>query len=97
MPDISFIRAEIERMRVQIRRQQKDILALQRSGLSTRSPEQLLAKMRNTVDALCVQRDRLLGKARMEKDSSGMSDEPVRRRQHWTQILKFPPPRNHQN
>jgi hypothetical protein len=28
MPDLSFIRAEIERMRVQIRRQQKDILAL---------------------------------------------------------------------
>jgi hypothetical protein len=66
MPDISFIRAEIERMRVQIRRQQRDILALQRAGISTRSAEELLAKMRNTVDALCVQRDRLLGKARME-------------------------------
>jgi capsule polysaccharide export protein KpsE/RkpR len=67
MPDISFIRAEIERMRHQIRRQQKDILALQRAGIPTRSAEQLLTKMRNTVDALCVQRDRLLGRARMER------------------------------
>ncbi|MDB5513359.1 MAG: hypothetical protein JWQ17_117 [Tardiphaga sp.] len=72
MPDLSFIRAEIERMRVQIRRQQKDILALQRSGIPTRSAEELLAKMRNTVDALCVQRDRLLGKARLRK---GMKSE----------------------
>ena len=67
MVDLSFIRAEIERMRVQIRWQQKDILALQRSGVSTRSAEQRLAKMRNTVDALCGQRDRWLGKARLEK------------------------------
>jgi hypothetical protein len=67
MPDLSFIRAEIERIRAQIRRQQRDILVLQRSGISTRSAEEQLARMRNTVDALCVQRDRLLGKARLEK------------------------------
>jgi hypothetical protein len=35
MGSIEFIRAEIERLRVQISRQQQDILTLQRSGLST--------------------------------------------------------------
>jgi hypothetical protein len=34
---IHFSRAEIERMRIQIRRQQKEILALQRLGISTAS------------------------------------------------------------
>jgi hypothetical protein len=59
---LPFIRAEIERMRVQIRRQQKEILALQRPGISTASAELLLARMRATVDDLCDKRDRLKSK-----------------------------------
>jgi hypothetical protein len=53
---IDFIRAEIERMRIQIRRQQKEILALQPLGISTASAELLLALMRVSVDDLCDKR-----------------------------------------
>jgi len=53
---IDFIRAEIERMCIQIRRQQKEILALQRLGISTASAELLLALMRVSVDDLCDKR-----------------------------------------
>jgi hypothetical protein len=53
---IDFIRAEIERMRIQIRRRQKEILALQRLGISTASAELLLALMRVSVDDLCDKR-----------------------------------------
>jgi hypothetical protein len=57
MTSIEFIFTEIERLRVQIRRQQKDILALQRSGLSTVSAETLLERMRASIDGLCKKRD----------------------------------------
>jgi hypothetical protein len=57
MTSIEFIFAEIERLRVQIRRQQKDILALQRSGTSTVSAETLLERMRASIDGLCQKRD----------------------------------------
>jgi hypothetical protein len=50
--NLDFIRAEIERMRRQISRQQKEIHSLQRSGISTASAELLLARMRATVDGL---------------------------------------------
>ena len=53
---IDFIRAEIERMRIQIGRRQKKILALQRLGISTASAELLLARMRVSVDDLCDKR-----------------------------------------
>jgi hypothetical protein len=57
MTSIEFVRAEIERMRFQIRRQQNDILAMQRSGISTVSAETLLERMRASVDGLCKKRD----------------------------------------
>jgi hypothetical protein len=57
MTSIEFVRAEIERMRFQIRRQQSDILAMQRSGISTVSAETLLERMRASVDGLCKKRD----------------------------------------
>ena len=58
MPDLSYLRAEIERMRLQIGRQRKEILALQRAGISTLPAEALLARMQATVDSLCGQRDK---------------------------------------
>jgi hypothetical protein len=61
---LPFIRAEIERMRRQISRQQKDIQSLKRAGISTASAELLLARMRAAVDGLCDQRDRLVGEQR---------------------------------
>ena len=59
MPDLDHIRGEIERMRAQLGRQRKEILELQRAGISTASAELLLARMHSKIDDLCAQRDRL--------------------------------------
>jgi hypothetical protein len=59
MPDIEFIRAEIDHMRTQLGRQRKEILQLQRAGLSTASAELLLGRMLAKIDTLCAQRDAL--------------------------------------
>ena len=40
MPTLEFLRSEIERMRVQVGRQRKEILQLQRAGIPTRSAEE---------------------------------------------------------
>jgi hypothetical protein len=59
MPDLDFIRAEIERMRVQVGRQRKENLQLQKVGISTVSSETLLQRMLDKIDRLCADRDRL--------------------------------------
>jgi len=58
---LEAVRAEIEYMRRQIHRQRKDIRSLERAGISTKSTEELLARMLAKVDDLCVERDRGLG------------------------------------
>jgi hypothetical protein len=59
MPDLTYIRSEIERMRLQVARQRKEILQLQRAGISTASAELLLARMHTKIDELCSERERL--------------------------------------
>lgn len=59
MPDLDFIRGEIEHMRLQVGRQRKEILQLQRAGISTASAETLLQRMLDNIDGLCAQRDKL--------------------------------------
>jgi hypothetical protein len=59
MPDIGFVRGEIERMRVQVQRQRREITQLQRAGISTTSAEALLDRMLNKIADLCAERDRL--------------------------------------
>ena len=59
MPDIDFIRGEIERMRAQVARQRREILQLQRAGASTTAAETLLQRMLDKIDTLCADRDRL--------------------------------------
>ncbi|MGY3529325.1 hypothetical protein [Bradyrhizobium sp. USDA 4452] len=59
MPDLEFIRGEIERMRVQVGRQRKEILTLARAGIATNSAEALLQRMLDKINALCLERDRL--------------------------------------
>jgi hypothetical protein len=59
MPDIEYIRAEIERMRIQVHRQRGEIRQLQRAGIATASAEALLDRMLNKIDGLCADRDRL--------------------------------------
>jgi hypothetical protein len=57
---LQFICTEIERLRLQIRGQQRDVFILQRSGIGTASAELLLARMQASVDALCIKRDKLV-------------------------------------
>ncbi|MDP3078661.1 hypothetical protein [Bradyrhizobium sp.] len=59
MPDLDHLRAEIEGMRVQVNRQRKEILQLQRAGISTASAELLLQRMHAKIDGMCEQRDKL--------------------------------------
>jgi hypothetical protein len=61
MPDLEFIRGEIEHMRVQVGRQRKEILQLQRAGISTASAELLLTRMLAKIEGLCAERERLKG------------------------------------
>jgi hypothetical protein len=56
---IDHVRAEIERMRVQVSRQRKDILSLQRAGIDTASAELLQGRMLAKIEGLCDERDRL--------------------------------------
>ncbi|MGY2902165.1 hypothetical protein [Bradyrhizobium sp. URHC0002] len=53
------IRLEIEHMRVQVGRQRKEILQLQRAGIPIASAEALLQRMLDKIDRLCAERDRL--------------------------------------
>ena len=53
------VRSEIEHMRVQVGRQRKEILQLQRAGIPTASAELLLGRMHAKIDDLCAERDRL--------------------------------------
>lgn len=69
MPDIDFIRGEIERMRTQVHRQRGEIRQLQRAGISTGSAEALLDRMLSKIDDLCAERDRL--KATIPRPSKG--------------------------
>jgi hypothetical protein len=59
MPDIEFIRKEIERLRTQVGRQRREIRQLQKAGISTASADALLERMLNSIDTLCAERDRL--------------------------------------
>jgi hypothetical protein len=59
MPDLGFVRSEIERMRVQVGRQRREILQLQKAGISTAAAEAPQQRMLDKIDALCAERDRL--------------------------------------
>ncbi|MCK1360351.1 hypothetical protein [Bradyrhizobium sp. 199] len=59
MPDLDTVRREIERMRIQMGRQRKEILQLQRAGVGTASAETLLSRMEAKVEGLCAERDAL--------------------------------------
>jgi hypothetical protein len=52
MPDIEFIRAEIERTRLQVLRHRNEIMQLQRDGLPTTSAQALLQRLLNKIDGL---------------------------------------------
>jgi hypothetical protein len=58
---IEHVRSEIEHMRIQVGRQRREILQLQRAGLSTAAAELLLGRMRAKIDDLSAERERLKG------------------------------------
>ena len=60
MPDLPFLRDEIDHMRRQAIRQRNEIRALERAGISAKSAEELLERMLAKVDGLCAQRDQKL-------------------------------------
>ena len=84
MPDLSYLRAEIERMRSQVSRQRGEIRQLQRAGISTASADALLERMLNKIDEMCAERDRLKNEQGPAKDGTP-SDAPG-----GTQILRRP-------
>lgn len=59
MPDLDYVRREIERMRIQMGRHRREILQLQRAGVGTASAEARLSRMEAKVESLCAQRDAL--------------------------------------
>jgi hypothetical protein len=77
MPDIEYIRAEIERMRMQVHRQRGEIRQLQRAAIPTASAEALLDRMLNNIDGLCAERDRL------KKEKPGPSKGKVLGGRRW--------------
>jgi hypothetical protein len=74
MPDHSLVRAEIERMRVQVGRQRREILQLQRAGINSLPAEALLSRMLARIDLLCAERDRL--KRELSAASKGEPRKP---------------------
>jgi hypothetical protein len=83
MPDVDFIRAEIERMRIRVGRQRKEILQLQRAGIPTTPAEALLQRMLDKIDALCADRDRMKAEAKQGRTyASGkrIHETPAHRR-----------------
>ena len=49
---IEHVRSEIEHMRIQVGRQRKEILQLQRAGISTAAAELLLQRMLAKIEGL---------------------------------------------
>jgi hypothetical protein len=84
---LEHIRAEIERMRVQVGRQRKDILKLQRAGIDTASAELLLGLMQAKIEALCTERDRL----RKEQGGPVKGKAPAARGRRRTRRRPQPP------
>ena len=77
MPDINFIRADIEHRRRQVQRLRSEIRQLQHSGISSASAEPLLERMLNKIDDLCAERDRL------KKEEPGHNKGKVFGGRHW--------------
>jgi hypothetical protein len=59
MPDIDFIRADIEHRRRQVERLRGEIRQLRHSGIFSASAEALLDQMLDKLDQLCAERDQL--------------------------------------
>lgn len=79
---IDAIRLEIDHMRRQIVRQEKDIKSLQKAGIGSASAEGMLSRMQEKVDGLVAERDRLKGEERRKYPGTNkvINGTPARRR-----------------
>ncbi|MGJ4928450.1 hypothetical protein ACQR1I_15020 [Bradyrhizobium sp. HKCCYLS2038] len=59
MHDLSFVRSEIDRLRIQVGRQRREIVQLQRAGIATEAAQALLQRMLTRLDGLREQREQL--------------------------------------
>ncbi|XUM20994.1 hypothetical protein ACRAVF_26860 [Bradyrhizobium oligotrophicum S58] len=59
MRDLCVVRAEIDRMRLQVMRQRREIVQLRRAGASTTAADALLHHMLETLGRLRKQREQL--------------------------------------
>jgi hypothetical protein len=75
MPDLSFLRNEIEYMRRQLQRQRKGIRDLQRAGIPKKPAEELLERMQAKIDSLCNERDR---QRKEQSVKYAGTDKPIR-------------------
>lgn len=57
MRDLCWVRDEIDRMRLQVGRQRREILQLRRAGVATAAAEALLQRMLQTLERLRQQRE----------------------------------------
>ena len=80
MPDLNFIRAEIELLRRQIVRHRKEIQDLQRAGIAAKSADELLVRMQTKVDGLCEERDRVGDQCRKYPGTDKVINGPIERR-----------------
>jgi hypothetical protein len=60
MADLASVRAEIDCVRKLVDRQRRDILALQRAGISTADAELVLSRQLARLDGLIDERSRLM-------------------------------------
>lgn len=93
--NLDHIKAEIARMRVQIKRQQRDILDLQRAGFGTASAIALLERMHDKVDALVGQRNRLTGEARVAEQHTNPSGKAIRGVPSYRRMSRLKPDDDH--
>lgn len=75
MPDLHYLRAEIEHMRRQVGRQRRQIRDLVRAGIPAKPAEELLERMLAKVGDLCAERDR---QRREQSVKYPGTDKPIR-------------------
>ena len=81
MPDLAYLRKEIEHMRRQVLRQRSEIKQLQRAGIPTESAEELLERMQTKVDGLCTERDRQVKEQKLKYPGTDkVINGPIERR-----------------
>ena len=73
---LDHVRSEIQLMRAEVAKQRREVLQLQRAGLTSAAAEALLQRMLDKIDTLSAERDRL----KLEQAGSDTAGAPGGRR-----------------